>query len=89
MVFSAGDTYMTDADSMLGKRPAADQEEESVDRTRAMVLREESEVEGKSKKGRCEVVAEGKKEGTQNLEATSLGAAGQLTGTHGAPRQQQ
>jgi hypothetical protein len=51
---------MIDADLVLGKRPAADQEEESQNRTRSIVSREESELEGKTKKGRCEAEVGGR-----------------------------
>ncbi|KAM0834033.1 hypothetical protein ACQ4PT_063887 [Festuca glaucescens] len=81
MVFSAGDTFMSDEDSIFGKRTAEQQEGDLEDRTRALVLYEESLVEGKLKKGRLEVA--------QTLEATSHGAAGQLTGSRAVTRQEQ
>jgi hypothetical protein len=88
MVFSAGDTFMTDAESILGKRMADQHDGESVDNSAAMVVVRD-DTEGKSKKGRCVDGTEGQQRGKEAMEATSLGAAGQLTGTHGAPRQQQ
>jgi hypothetical protein len=88
MVFSAGDTYMSDADSILGKRAAGFEEETSKDMSRAMVLTDGGSPEGKTKKGRCEDGLFGR-EDADNLEATSLGAAGQLTGPQGAARQEQ
>jgi hypothetical protein len=90
MVFSAGDTYMSDAESILGKREAANREGESEDKTRALVLTEDGGEEGRQKKGRREVTKMNNQGGgSSNLEATSLGAAGKLTGSRVATRQQQ
>ncbi|KAM0880049.1 hypothetical protein ACQ4PT_033835 [Festuca glaucescens] len=51
-----GDTVMTNADSILGKRSAEEQEELSEDRSKAMVVLGEVSPEGKLKKGRLEEV---------------------------------
>jgi hypothetical protein len=88
MVFSAGDTYMSDADSILGKRAAGFEEETSKDMSGAMVLRDGESPKGKTKKGWCEEGLFGCAD-AENLEATSHRAAGQLTGPQGAARQEQ
>jgi hypothetical protein len=88
MVFSAGDTYMSDADSILGKRNAGYEEETSQDMSGTLVVRDGESPEGKTKKGRCEEMMSGST-GAVNVEATSPGAAGQLTGSHDAARQKQ
>jgi hypothetical protein len=72
-VFSAGDTLMSDADSILGKRSAQHEEGESEDMSKAMVVRDDTSPAGKLKKGKTEA------EKVREVEATSLGAAGQLT----------
>jgi hypothetical protein len=87
-VFSASDTLMSDADSILGKRPAEQQEEESEDQSRAVVLHGGAISEGIQKKGRMDVLWEDGNRKVE-MEATSHGAAGQLTGPHGAARQGQ
>ncbi|KAM0855163.1 hypothetical protein ACQ4PT_049959 [Festuca glaucescens] len=80
------DTKMTEVNSILGKRMAshAEEEEVSVDEKRALIVHVKNEHGSIQKKGRgCQMERE------DVSEATSPGAAGQLTGTHGAPRQQQ
>jgi hypothetical protein len=89
MIFSSGDTLMSDADSILGKRPAEQEEEASENSTRDIALRMGSTPEGKQKKGRCGGEMEGHADESFYLEATSHGAAGQLTGSCGATSQQQ
>jgi hypothetical protein len=88
MRFSEGDTFMTDAESILGKRPAEQQEGESEDRSRAIVIGKEKVGEGQTKKGRCSE-AERKEVREHAAETTSHGAAGQLTGSRSATRQEQ
>ncbi|KAK1611979.1 hypothetical protein QYE76_035652 [Lolium multiflorum] len=89
LVFSAGDTFMSEADSILGKRGPDLEEGESEDRSKAMVALGEASPEGKQKRGRCEPSMGSRMRGVDVMEAISHGAADQLTGTHGAPRQQQ
>jgi hypothetical protein len=88
-VFSASDTLMSDADSILGKRGAQQQECESVDRSERGEEEGAGTLEGSQKKGRKDTqvnVVGGVKD---VLEATSLGAAGLLTGSRDAARQGQ
>jgi hypothetical protein len=83
--FSAEDTAMSDADSILGKRGPDQQNTVDDEQTKNVVSEREITAEGKQKKGKHESLE------SRNvaLEATSLGAAGQLTGTHGAAHQGQ
>jgi hypothetical protein len=60
-----------------------------VDRHRALVLRDDIQVAGKLKKGRSGAMFEERLESMEDLEATSHGAASQLTGSHGVTRQAQ
>jgi hypothetical protein len=88
LVFSIGDTSMSDADSILGKRTAKYQGGD-VDRHRALVLHADIQVLGKLKKGRSGAMFEERLECMEDLEATSHGAAGQLTRSHGVTRHAQ
>ncbi|KAM0822179.1 hypothetical protein ACQ4PT_071665 [Festuca glaucescens] len=88
-VFSAGDTLMSDADSILGKRGPDQQEGDSEDRSKAPGYESEAAVEGLLKKGRRERSMSGQGGKESDLEATSFGAAGQLTGSQGVARQGQ
>jgi hypothetical protein len=86
IIFTTGDTLMSDTDSVWGKRAAGQQECESEERFRAVVLVEEVTSENKQKKDHCNLT-EGNIEGKKDdMEATSHGAAGQLTGSQAATR---
>jgi hypothetical protein len=88
LVFSARDTIISEADSILGKR-IAEYQEGDVDSHRALVLRDDIQHVGKLKKGRSGPRFEESLDSLEDLEATSHGAAGQLTGSHDATRQAQ
>jgi hypothetical protein len=88
-VFSAGDTLMSDADSILGKRGSQQQDCESVDRSKDYEEGGTDMVEGSQKKGRRKIKIDACDGLRDDSEATSLGAAGQLTGSQGATRQAQ
>jgi hypothetical protein len=87
---------MADVSSILGKRFASCTEEEADSKPgdRAIVLHTGVENGNFQKKGRIGASAQGADstvpmEGVEFLEAISHGAADKLTGSHGAPRQEQ
>jgi hypothetical protein len=93
---SSTDTNMTDAASILGKRLASHTEDEveSRDNDRAVVVHAGEDTCNIQKKGRVGNVAmgyarRGSSKGGEVLEAISPGAANQLMGTRAAPRQKQ
>ncbi|KAK1609194.1 hypothetical protein QYE76_032867 [Lolium multiflorum] len=88
-VFSAGDTLMSDADSILCKRSAQHEEDESEDMSKAMVVRDGTSSAGKLKKGKTGAEKVRDLIMKEEVEATSPGTAGQLTGSHDATRQEQ
>ncbi|KAM0927972.1 hypothetical protein ACQ4PT_002186 [Festuca glaucescens] len=88
-VFSAGDTLMSDADSILGKRGLEQQECDSADRSKISEVEGVGAAEGSQKKGRREVNMAELGGVRTVLEATSLGAAGLLTGSRDAACQGQ
>jgi hypothetical protein len=88
-VFSAGDTLMSDADSILGKRGSHQQEGESVDRSKDCEEGGTDIGEDSQRKGRRKIKVDACDGLRDDSEATSLGAAGQLTGSQGATRQAQ
>jgi hypothetical protein len=87
---------MPEVSSVLGKRMASETEEEaeSAANSRAMVLHDNGDAGNAQKRGRVRQAERTNTEaeameGVEFLEATSHGAAGQLTGSHGATRQGQ
>jgi hypothetical protein len=92
---NTADTMMLDVSSMLGKRLAShkdDKADSQVD-DHEIVLHQYVDNRNSKKRGRMKPegvvpVGTGTMEGIETLGATSLGAAGQLMGTRGAPRQQ-
>jgi hypothetical protein len=90
------DTDMPEVNSVLGKR-LADFTEESGDSEgdgRAMIVHDSINPGSAQKRGKVNdnagsVQGDVRMEEEEIQEATSHGAAGQLTGMHGAPRQQQ
>jgi hypothetical protein len=88
-VISTNDTVMSDADSILGKRGPVQNEGMSTEDPKSPDEEVDSVGECKLKKGRLDLKRSGSGGARNVLEATSLGAAGQLTGLHGAARQGQ
>ncbi|KAM0915939.1 hypothetical protein ACQ4PT_010507 [Festuca glaucescens] len=88
-VFSAGDTLMSDADSILGERGSEQQECDSADRSKISEVEDVGAGEGSQKKGRREVNMAELGGVRTVLEATSLGAVGLLTGSRDAACQGQ
>jgi hypothetical protein len=93
---SSADSGMPEVSSVLGKRMASETEEEaeSAANSRAMVLHDNEDAGNAQKRGRVRQAERTNTEaeameGVEFLEATSHGAAGQLTGSHGATRQGQ
>ena len=94
--YGPSDVVMSDAESVLGKRQAlsdADHEEEHQGDTH-VVDQDREEEGGKSKKGKVKRTEEAIEldmgaKGEVDMEATSPGAAGKLTGPFVAPRQEQ
>ncbi|KAM0847292.1 hypothetical protein ACQ4PT_055111 [Festuca glaucescens] len=92
---SSADSGMPEVSSVLGKRMASQTEEESdsVANSRA-ILHGTEDAGNVQKRGRVRRAVKTDTngeamEGVEFLEATSHGAAGQLTGSHGATRQGQ
>jgi hypothetical protein len=88
LVIPTEDTLMSDADSIFGKRAAEQQGDSIQEGNRVVVIRDGLDT-GKLKKGRRAVNRGGNMECLEDLEATSQGAAGQLTGSHATIRQKQ
>ena len=94
--YGPSDVVMSDAESVLRKRQAlsdADHEEEHQGDTH-VVDQDREEEGGKSKKGKVKRTEEAIEldmgaKGEVDMEATSPGAAGKLTGPFVAPRQEQ
>ncbi|KAM0848528.1 hypothetical protein ACQ4PT_054332 [Festuca glaucescens] len=92
----SADTDMPEVNSVLGKR-FADFTEESGDSEgdrRALIVHDSINLGSAQKRGKVKdnagsVQGDVRMEEEEVLEATNLGAVGQLTGMHGAPRQQQ
>jgi hypothetical protein len=80
---------MSDADFILGKRGSQQQECDSVDRSKDCEEEGTCMLEGSQKKGRRKIKLDACDGLRDDSEATSLGAAGQLTGSQGATRQAQ
>jgi hypothetical protein len=87
---------MSEVSSVLGKRLTSHTEEkaESLDINGAIVLHASEDNVIYQKRGRVtselqDYATIGSMDGVEFLEAISLGTADQLTGTHGAPRQEQ
>jgi hypothetical protein len=89
------DTSMPEVNSVLGKRLAshANEEVQSEANEGAIVVHDKTTISNVQKRGK---VKSGLSDGRESnmavgavTEATSIGAAGNLTGTHGAPRQSQ